>query len=1026
MFLANLSIKRPVFAVVVIIALLAVGAVSYLGLPIDQYPQTDIPMVSISITESGVSAEQLESNVTKKVEEAVGQISGVKHITSTINEGRSQTTIEFNSGKSIDVAAQDVKDKISGIRGSLPQDIDEPVIQKFDMNSQPILSLVVTGPLPNRDLSQIVDDITKQLNTVNGVGSITSYGTQTREIHIKLDNQKMTALNLTASQVTASLGKDNVDMSTGSLSNGDKEVTLRTTSPIKEVDDFRNVLVANRNGTEIRIGDIAQVEDGIEDRDSLSYYKGAEAIGIDIVKQSGENTTQVASDLKKEISKLQGSVPKGVKIEIVDDNSLTIQDSVNEVKKTIIEGCALAIIVVFLFLRNWGSTAISAVALPTSIITTFAAMRIMNFSLNTMSLMGLSLAVGLLIDDAIVVIENIVRHLKMGKSPIQAAKDGTSEIGLAVMATTFTIVSVFLPISLVTGMIGAYFKQFGLTVAASVLVSLFVSFTLVPMLSSKYLNEGAPQNKKPGPLGRFLLWFNESFEKLAGVYSRILKVALRHRGKTIIIAFALFFASLTLLSGLGMSLMESTDNGKVTIEADLDGGTTLDGADKTYKEMEAILNKNSELQYLYTTVTSSKIDITAKFPDKNHRKTNESLSSIGNQIRTELNKIPGISLSITAGSSVMSGKDVQLHFKGNDFNQLLAYSQKAEKILKETPGAVDVSMDYQAGKPEAKIDVDRDRAADLGVSPSDVANTLQTLFNGTVATHYETQKDRYNVKVLLQDNQRKDLDNLKDIYVQGTNGLVPLDQVTKTVFSTGSTTINRYDKEREIELSANLVGVSTGTFNTQFNNALNSKVKMPVGVSQSAAGSQEMMAESLSGLVTALLMGILFIFLILAAQFESFMDPFAILFSLPFAIIGAILGLYLSHSNLSMMAFIGVIMLMGLVTKNAILLIDFTKQSRAAGTERNEAILQAGTTRLRPIIMTTLAMIFGMLPTAISTGTGSESRAPMAYTIIGGLITSTFLTLVVVPVVYTLLDDLKGKFMRKKRSVAVTEDLLSN
>ena len=844
MFLANLSIKRPVFAIVVIIALLAVGAVSYFGLPINQYPETEIPVVGVSITQQGASAEQLESKVTKNVEEAVGQISGVKHISSTINEGVSQTTIEFDSGKSIDVAAQDVKDKISSIRGNLPQDINDPIIQKFDFNTQPILSFVVTGPLPNKDLSQVVESITKQLNTVKGVGSITTYGTQQREIHIKLDKEKMAALNLTPSQVTASLQKDNVDVSTGQLSNGDKEVSLRTVSTIQEVNDFRNVLVANRNGTEIRIGDIAQVEDGIKDRDSISYYKGAEAIGINIVKQSGENTTQVASDLKKEIAKIEGSLPKGVKIEIVDDNSLTIQDSVNEVKKTIVEGCILAVIVVFLFLRNWGSTAISAVALPTSIITTFAAMRIMNFSLNTMSLMGLSLAVGLLIDDAIVVIENIVRHLKMGKSPIQAAKDGTSEIGLAVMATTFTIIAVFLPISLVNGMIGAYFKQFGLTVAASVLVSLFVSFTLVPMLSSKYLKEDLDEgNKKPGLLGQFLQWFNHSFDKLAAVYIRILKIALRHRVKTMILAFVLFFASLTLLSGIGMSFMESTDNGKITIKAGLDGGTTLDGAVKTYKEMEGILNKNPEIQYLYTTVTPTEIDITAKVPDKKERKGNESLSSMGNQMRTDLNKIPGSSLAISTGSNVMSGKDIQLHFKGNDFNQLLAYSQQAEKILKETSGAVDVSMDYKAGKPQAKIDVDRNRAADLGVSPDDVANTLQTLFNGAVATHYETQNDRYDVKVRLQDQQRKDLDSLKGIYVQGTNGsLVPLDQVTKTVFSTGSTTINRYDKEREIQVSANLVGVSTGTFNTMFNNELNSKVKMPAGVSQSTAGSQEILA----------------------------------------------------------------------------------------------------------------------------------------------------------------------------------------
>ncbi|EGW36009.1 efflux RND transporter permease subunit [Desulfosporosinus sp. OT] len=1027
MFLANLSIKRPVFAIVVMIALVAVGLVSYMGLPINQYPDTDIPIVAISITQSGASAEQLESKVTKKVEEAVGQISGVSHISSTITEGSSQTTIEFDSDKSIDVAAQDVKDKIDGIRAALPDDIDEPIIQKFDFSAESILSLVVTGPLSNKDLSQVVeDDIVKRLNTVKGVGSITTYGGQEREIHILLDKEKMTSLNLTTSEITASLQSDNVDMSSGKVSNGEKEVSLRTDGTIKEVNDFLNVLVANRNGTEIRIKDIAQVEDGIEDRSSISYYKGKETIGIEIVKQSGENTTQVASDLKAEISKLQTSLPEGVKIDIVSDNSLTIQESVDEVKKTMLEGCMLAVIVVFLFLRNWGSTAISAIALPTSIITTFAAMKIMNFSLNTMSLMGLSLAVGLLIDDAIVVIENIVRHLNMGKSAIQAAKDGTSEIGLAVMATTFAVVAVFLPISLVNGMIGSYFKQFGITVAASVLVSLFVSFTLVPMLSSRYLKrETGDTNKKPGILGRLLLWFNHLFDILAKVYTRILKVALRHRKKTVFIALAMFFASLTLLSSIGTSFMETTDNGKITITAEPDGGTTLESAAKTTKQMERILGAYSEVQYLYSTVTTGEIKIIAKLPDKKDR--TESLSEVGNKMREDLKKIPGINISVSTGSSVMSGKDVQLHFKGNDFSHLLEYTQRAEKIFKQIPGTVDVSMDYKAGKAEAKLEVDRDRAADLGVSPVVVANTLGTLFNGSVVSHYETEKDRYNVKVLLQDNQRTDFDSLKGIYVPGTNNrLIPLDQVTKQVFTTGSTTINRYDKEREIQVTANLVGVSTGSFNTMFNERLNSEENMPAGVSQTAAGSQEMLSESMSSLITALLMGILFIFLILAAQFESFVDPFAILFSLPFAIIGALLALFLSGSNLSMMAFIGIIMLMGLVTKNAILLIDFTKQRRSEGEERNKAILQAGSTRFRPIIMTTLAMIFGMLPTALSTGTGAESRIPMAYTIIGGLISSTFLTLLVVPVVYTLLDDLKGVFKKKKTPVVVVQESVNN
>ena len=1023
MFLTDISLKRPVFSIVIIIAMLALGAISYIGLPINENPEVEIPYIAVAISLPGTSAEQLESKVTKRVEESVGQISGVKHITSTISEGVSQTVIEFNSGTEVNVAAQDIKDKLSGIRGTLPQDINEPIIQKFDFAATPIISFVVTSPLSNKDLSQIVeDDITKKLNTVKGVGSVTTYGGQVREIHITLDKEKMASLNVTTAEITQSLQSDNIDRSSGKVSNDDKEVSIRTNGTVKEVNDFLNILVTNRKGTELRIKDIAQVEDTIKDRDSLSYYKGAESIGINIVKQSGENTTQVADDLKAKIVAIQALLPKDVKIDIVDDNSQVIRASVTEVQKTLLEGCVLAVLVVFVFLRNGGSTAISALSLPTSIISTFAAMKLMNFSLNTMSLMGLSLAVGLLIDDAIVVVENIVRHLNMGKSAIQAAKDGTSEIGLAVTATTFTIVAVFLPITMVDGMIGAYFKEFGLTIAVSVLISLFVSFTLVPLMASKYVkSENDELVKKHGPLGKFLLWFNHLFVKLARVYTGILRAALKHRIKTIALATAMFLGSLLLLNFINTSFLDSSDNGKITVAATTDGGTTLVSAAETTKKMESILNKYPGVVYLYSTVTPSNINISVQLPDKNVRK--ESISETTNKMRESLKQIPGISLSMTTGSSMTGGKDLEHHFTGNDFDQLLDYSLQAEKVLKKIPGAVDVGISYKTGKAEARIDVDRDRAADLGVSPVVVANTLGTLFNGSLVTQYETEKDRYDVKLLLRDDQKTDFDSLKGIYVPGSNNsMVPLDQVTKQVFATGSTSINRYDKAREIVVTANASGVAATDLDTQFTTALKNEAKMPAGVSQVSGGNQEMMAEAIPGLMQALLMGVLFIYLILAALFESFIDPFAIVFALPFGIIGALLALFLSDSNLSMMAIIGIIMLMGLVTKNAILLVDYAKQKREEGEERGEALLQAASTRLRPIIMTTLAMIFGMLPTAVSTGLGSEGRSPMAYAIIGGLITSTFLTLIVVPVIYTLLDDAKGLFHKKKPSPIVAQE----
>lgn len=1010
MILSDVSLKRPVFITVIFIALLALGVISYLGLPVDQMPDVDMPTVSVRITQSGASPEQIESKITKKVEDAVGQISSVKHVSSTITEGVSNTTISFELEKPSAEAVQDVKDKLSNIRGSLPKDIDEPVVSKYDSTASPILSLAVTAPTYNTELTQLVDDnIVKKLQTINGVGAVNTYGEQEREIHIKLNKEKMNSFNITVSELTNSLASDNIDASSGKVSNDDTQISLKTDASIKNVDDFLNILVAKRNDSEIRLKDVAEVEDGSKERDSLSFYDGKGAIGIDILRQSNSNTVQVADAVKKGIEDIKKSLPSGVKIEVVRDNSISINNSVKDVQDTMIEGCILAVIVVFIFLKDIASTAVSAIALPVSIITTFIAMKVMKFSLNTVSLMALSLAVGLLIDDAIVVIENIVRHLRMGKNAIQAAKDGTSEIGLAVMATTLALVAVFLPIAMISGIVGKFLVQFGITVAASVLVSLFVAFTLVPMLTSKYLRS---EESKIPVIGNFLEWFHKSFDKVANSYAKLLKLSLEHRIITILVPIGLLIGSLLLTTQLDTGFIAVTDDAEIDIEANLDAGSTLDSASKINKDMEKIIKKNSNVKYTYATVTTDKINLMVKLSDKQDRK--ENIKDIVAKMRQDLKAVPGVDLAINLPGSMGSGKSVQYHIKGSDFAKLQEYAFKAEKTMKNTPGAADVGLSYRAGKPEVKLQVDRDKAADLGVSPTVVSNTLNTLFNGTVVSQYETDKDRYDVRMQLEEGDRKDFDSLQGIYVTSSSGkMIPIDAVTKKVFTTSASTINRYDKEREIQLTSNYVGVSESDFISTFNSKLKSEVPMPNDIKLMTGGSQDNMAESMLGLATALGMGVLFIFLVIAAQFESFLDPFAILLSLPLALIGAILGLLVGHKELDMMSGIGVIMLMGLVTKNAILLIDFAKQNYNKGMDLREALIEAGHTRLRPIIMTTLAMIFGMIPTAIATGSGSELRAPMAFAIIGGLITSTLLTLLFVPVVYTYLNDLKI-FFRKK------------
>lgn len=1018
MFLTNLSLKRPVFATVTILALLAVGIISYIGLNINDYPEVEFPYVVVTVVQPGASPEQVETKIITKLEEAIGQISGVKHIYSTAREGVATVFAEFSLETSPEVAAQDVRDKIGTIRGDLPRDIEEPVIARFDPSAMPIASLAVTGNISLREMTTMVEDLIKRrIETVNGVGSIDIYGDVKREIHIKLDKDKLAAYGLTTGGVVNSLRSENMEVPVGKVGSGDREMTLRTVGNIDRVNEFANLPVAQREGVQLYVKDIATVVDGVEEQDSISRYQGKPAIGIDIIKQSGANTVEVGNEVKRVIEEVKKELPPGVQLELVRDNSVYIRDAVNDVRNTLIEGSVLAVLTVFLFLRDWRSTLISALAIPTSIIATFFAMKMLGFTLNFMSLMALSLAVGLLIDDAIVVIENIVRHLRMGKSPLDAARDGTTEIGLAVTATTLTVVAVFLPVGMMTGIVGQFFKQFGITVVFSVLVSLFVAFTLVPMLASRYLKD--EEHLPRGPFGKFIKWFNRGFDKITQKYADFLQVVLRNRLKTIGVAILLFIGSLMLIPLLGSTFVPGGDIGELYVVADLDAGLSTAAAGKTTEKMEKVLQSYPEVTKVYSTVTAEQTNIFVKLVDKHER--DKTIDELAMDMRHKLNTIPGVKVTINQQAGMSDGAAVQFRLLGDDLDQLQVYAEQAQKIMESIPGAVDVSSSFKPGKPEAQIQIKQDVAADLGVSTATVADTLRTLFNGVVVGQYEDGEDRFDVRVRLDESHRTNLADLSNIYLPSTHGpaMIPLSQVTETVFSTSPSQINRFDRTKEIVLSCNTDGsISLGEFNSAFQERVAKEMKLPPGYGFFEGGDSERMGETFVAMVLALITAVLFIFFILAAQFESYIDPFSIMLSLPMAIIGAVLGLLIVGSDLSIMSMIGIIMLMGLVTKNAILLIDFTKQERAKGVERNEALRRAALTRLRPIIMTSTAMILGMMPLALALGPGAEGRAPMAHAIIGGLITSTLLTLVVVPVIYTLLDDFKARSHKLKQRLA--------
>ncbi|NLI91314.1 MAG: efflux RND transporter permease subunit [Peptococcaceae bacterium] len=1016
MFLTDLSLKRPVLATVCILALVALGIINYPRLGLDEFPPAEFPYVTVTIIQPGASPDQIENNIAKQVEDALGQIAGVKHIYSTCRDSVDMTFAEFTLETPVTEAVQNARDKIGMIRSSLPSDCQEPIIASFDPTAQPVVSFSLTGN-SLREMTVIVNDVVKpKLETINGVGSVSIYGEEEREIHINLDQNKLALYGLSTTEILNYLKATNIEAPAGKISQGENQFSLRTSGSLQKLDEFKRLVVGRRLGQPIYLQDVAKVVDGVKEKDSIAFYQGQQAIGIDIIKQSGTNTVQVANKVMAAYGEIKKELPSGVQMDVVKDNSINIKESVNDVLKTIIEGAILAVLTVLLFLGNWRTTLISAIAIPTSVISAFTIMKVLNFSLNIMSLTALSLSVGLLIDDAIVVIENIERHRRMGKPPLTATKEATAEIGLAVMATTFSLVAVFLPVGMLTGVVGQFFKQFGITVVGSVLISLLVSFTLVPMLSSRYLKDEDHPTAGQGTASisffqTCLDKFNRGFNRLADFYSRLLENALNQRLKFIILAVGLFAGSLLLAVFLGTDFIPKADLAKMNISIEPDAGQTKEATGQKIQIMDKMLRAHSEVTKTYATVQEETVNMYVELVDRSER--NKSIEELSQEFRTEFKTIPGIRTSVSPVSIGPTGdlKNVEFNIVGNDEETLQQYGEKVQKILESLPGVVDVTNSYKPGSPETKIVIDQEKASDLGVLPAQAVDALRTLYNGVVVSQYNDGQERVDIRVQLQTGDRESLDNLNLISIQSsTSGqMIPLSSFTREVFAPSASVITRYDKLQRISLSSNVRGLSTGEINKMFLSKLNKEAPLPPGCKIMEGKMTEMMGESISGMFLALLMGVLFIVFILSAQFESYIDPLAVLLSLPLAVIGAILGLLVMGSNINLISLIGIIMLMGLVTKNAILLIDFARGEMKNGADCSQALIYAGKTRLRPIIMTTMAMILGMVPMALGSGTGGETRAPMAYAIIGGLITSTLLTLVVVPVIYSLINELKSK-----------------
>ncbi len=1014
MFLSNLSIKRPVLATVMILALVTLGVFSFRRLAIDMMPDVEIPVLSITTEFPGASPETVEREVTKRIEEAVNPISGVKHVQSVSREGLSSVIVEFQLEVKINDVSQEARAKINAIRRELPEGMKEPVIQKFDFGAMPVISLAVRSNVLNpRDLTTLADrKIKRRLESVPGVAKAKLVGASKREVAVYLDPARLDALGMGVDEVVAGLRSENVNTPLGRLNRGGTEMPLRVSGKPSNVDSYPAMVIGRRGGQPITLGDVATVADTVEEQRSLALINGEPAVAIDITKQTKANTVAVVDAVKKTVAELGPELPAGTEIQIVRDSSVFIRDSVADVQTTLVLGGLLTIVIVFCFLNSWRSTVITGLTLPISVISSFIVMYFLNMTLNTLTLMALSLAIGLLIDDAIVVRENIVRHLEHGEDHLTAARNGTSEIGLAVLATSMSIIAVFVPVAFMKGIIGRFFFQFGLTVAFAVLVSLFVSFTLDPMLSSRWVDPDIERKGARNFLQRALDGFNAAFERTADRYKGVVGWSLDHRGLVLGMATLAFAAGLGVFAILQTEFMTPMDQGEFVVRFKSAPGSSIVETRSRLDEVLKALAERKEVKYTYASIGAGDADtvrnamVFVKLVDRSERKTG--LKQFLSQERKRLERIPGIELSVQEDPDAFQ-KPLQIAVRGDDIPTLKRYAGEIKKELYTVPGIVDLEATMEQDLPEYRLTVDRQRAASMGLGTSAIASTVGVLVGGEAVSTYEDETgEAVDVRLRLPAALRQDVTQVGDlrISVPGKAGtaLVPLADLVTFTRAVSPAEISRRDLSRQVVIDANLDNLPLGTAGEKAM-AVAGRVKLAPGYKLVMQGDTEMMVESFGYMGEALFLAIVFVYLILAAQFESFIDPLAIMLSLPLAVVGMAGMLLITGDTISIMSLIGLIMLMGLVTKNAILLVDFTKVLRGRGMDRREALITAGRTRLRPIMMTTSAMIFGMLPLFFALGKGAEFRAPMARAVVGGLITSTLLTLVVVPVVYSLLDD---------------------
>ena len=1018
MWITKTSIQNPVFATMVMVGLMVLGLFSYRSLGLESMPNVELPFAWVEVAYPGASPEQVENDITRPMEDAINTVSGVKTLRSNSWESRSGISLEFELATNMDKAMQDLRDKIARVRPAFPKEAKEPfIIRAEGDNQQAIVELSLMSPTRSlRELSTLTEQvITKRLQSVAGVGEVRVNGKTNRQILVSIKPEQLLSQNIGVDEVLRAIQNTNTNLPAGNISYGAAERLVRIEGKMRDARDFNKIIVARRASGPVYLEQVAEVIDGEQEETSISRVNGARAISLEVTKVQDANTVEVGTGIKRVVEQLRKTLPSDIKIKIMEDQSERVQSQLDNVKETILEGALLTMLIVFLFLHSWRSTIITGLTLPISVMASFIAMKFFGFTLNFLTLMALSLCIGLLIDDAIVVRENIVRHLGMGKSHLKAAHDGTNEIGLAVMATTFAIVAVFVPIAFMKGIIGRFFLQFGITVAVAVLVSLFVSFTLDPMLSSVWPDPLKNRFKYLPWLGRLMEKIEHGIDRVHVWYGKTLAVALGWRKATLLLALLLFIGSLALIPTIGGEMFPETDNGFIEMKFKTPVGSSLEYTDLKVRQIEAVLKEFKEIDSINTTVGTfdgrNTAQVNLKLTDvrTTHRRSQQALEKV---IRARLQPIAGITLSV-------GQKPIFIAILGQDEAKLDYVAHKLMDKMRSIKGVADLEYSQEGANPATIVKINNELASDLGLSVQQVGTALRPFVAGDQISRWlAPDGQNYDVNVQLPKSGRQKVADLADLSVAsskkdaaGNPIMVPLRQVVEFVPSTSPQVLKRQALERRVAIYAGVEGRPGGDVDSDVQKAIKTIV-LPDGVRFDVGGNAQQMQETMSGFLAAIVIAIIFIYLVLASQFGSFLQPIAIMVSLPLSMIGVLIALLVTGSTLNIFSVIGIVMLMGLVTKNAILLVDFTNHGQREGKGQYQAILDAGQVRLRPILMTTLAMIFGMLPMAIGLGDGGEQQAPMGRAVIGGVITSTLLTLVVVPVAYTYLDNLGKRAAR--------------